>query len=475
MKKSHRLIARLRRLPVFATPLSGFFAAPFSMLCAALIVVSLTGCFADERVAGGDDFPNSIETLGKEGTAASTDSADWNAYEESPSTPPEVYDSAFVPDSAPEEGASAPAKVAVAPEGRVAPGLEIAGAVRSLISLSDPVTGLFRAIRVQTLVGIEARDTTWYRLQGILLTKRVVRMSGVVTYDAGRTERFSFEDADGDSILTPRAGFANLARVRFLVTYATGRVEERNFTIAAGSDLAFGTRADNVLRSLQTVHRIGNDTVYRLSLRPVGTDSIVFDPSRDSGRVDVEQMVSADGVRSTLTYRTVLFADSNRNRATRFHRTVETSSGVTETIALGKDSTLDFAPGDTGRVQIRFASTNVSDTLAEFLAEYRVVLSDTAGRFAGNRLMQIDREKTFRYGTASASRYRLTPISPIPNGGSTRTGSIQVRVDLRSGGWVELDGSATSDGILGIWEDSTGKSGTVRFGALGAIVPPTEP
>jgi hypothetical protein len=470
MKKPHLFFERLRGLPGFAAPLSGFFTA----ISAALIVFSLTGCFADERVAGGDDFPNSIETLGKEGTAASTDSADWNAYDEAPSTPPEVYDSAYVPDSAPEEYPASP-KVGVSFEGRIPPGLEIAGAIRSFLSVSDPVTGLFQAIRVQTLGGIEARDTTWYRLLNLTITKRVVRMSGIVSYPSGRTERFSFEDADGDSILTARAGSANLARVRFVVTDAQGRVEERMFTIAAGADRAFEKRADNVLRSLQTVHRLGNDTLYRLSLRPVGTDSVVYDPQRDSGRADVEQMVSALGVRSTLAYRTILFADSNRNRAVRFHRTVETASGVTETIALGRDSTPDFVAGDTGRVQIRFASTNVSDTLAESLSEYRVVLSDTAGRFAGNLLMQIDREKSFRYGTASSARYRLTPSSPVPDGGSTRTGSVQVRVELRGGGWVGLDGSSSPDGIFGIWEDSTGKSGTVRFGALGAIVLPTEP
>jgi hypothetical protein len=462
MRKPHAVFGSLRGLPVSATMVATMVAAMFALL--------LTGCFLDERTAGGDDFPNSVETLGKEGTAASTDSADWNAYDDAPSTPPEAYDSAYVPDSAPEEG-STPAKVAASSEGRVPPGLEIAGAVRSLISLSDPLTGLFRAIRVQTLAGIEARDTTWYRLPGLSLTKRVVRMSGVVTYASGRAERFSFDDADGDSLLTPSVGSANLARVRFVVTYVSGRVEEKAFTVGAGADLAFGTRADNVLRSLESVHRLGSDTLYRLSLRPVGSDSVVYDPVRDSGRVDVEHMVSADGVRTTLAYRTVLFPDSNRNRPVRFHRTVETASGVTETIALGRDSTPDFAPGDTGRVQIRFTSSNTADTLSESLSEYRIVLSDTAGRFEGNVLTQIDREKTLRYGEASAVRYRLTPSTPIPDGGSTRTGSVYLRVDLRSGGWVGLEGSSGPEGISGLWEDSTGKSGTVRFGALGAIIP----
>src|SRR6187401_158807 len=125
----------------------------------------LAGCFQDDRVAGGDDFPNSVETLGKEGAARSTDSADWNGYKEAPSTPPGMYDSTSVPDSAPEDSAGSQGKFGSTPDGRIPPGFEIAGAVRSVVSLFDPLTGLYRAARLQTIAGIEARDTTWYRLQ----------------------------------------------------------------------------------------------------------------------------------------------------------------------------------------------------------------------------------------------------------------------------------------------------------------------
>lgn len=433
----------------------------------------LAGCFQDERVAGGDDFPNSVETLGKGAAGETSDSTEWNAYREAPSTPPEVYDSTEVPDSAPEESAGSPGKAAVPPDGRIPPGREISGAVRNVVSAVDGATGLGRAVRVQTLAGIEARDTTWYRIQLLPPAKKVVRVSGVVTYATGRSERFSFEDADGDSLLPAQAGSANRVRVRFVVEYALGRVEERTFTIAAGPDLAFGSRGDNILYASQTVHRLGSDTLYSLRLRAANaspSDSAVYDPQRDSGRVEVEQTISTPGVRTTLSYRTVLFADSARNHAVRFRRVVTTARGVTETRLLGRDSLPDFAPGDTGRVRVVFASTVPSDTLESARFEYRVALSDTAGRHSGNRLLRVDREKSFRFGTATGLRYRLSPAAPVASGSFARAGGVDVRVDLRAGGWVGFTGTSAATGFSGTWTGSAGGGGTVHFDAAGNIV-----
>jgi hypothetical protein len=87
---------RLPGGPVFGTA---------AWLLAALLCASLLAACAQERVAGGDDFPNSVETLGKNGTADRNDSTEWNAYRSAPDTAPGMYDSTYVPDTIPRDEA----------------------------------------------------------------------------------------------------------------------------------------------------------------------------------------------------------------------------------------------------------------------------------------------------------------------------------------------------------------------------------
>jgi hypothetical protein len=439
--------------------LKGGFWAALVFACA----VALTGCFSDDKVAGGDDFPNSVEPLGKSSAEETSDTSSWNGHEEAPATPPESYDSTVVPDAPPEEDVGAGKRATSVETGgslRIQPGFEIAGSLRTFVSLFDSLTGLTRAVRVQTtLAGIEARDTTWYRVQLLPFARRTVRMSGIVTYAGGRAERFSFEDADGDSVLSPQTGSRNLARARFVVSLEAGRTEERTVVLSAGPDRLFATRGDNVLRSVETVLRADGDTLVHLKLSPVPGDSVVRDPQRDSTRVDVVHRIASDSVRVEQTYRAQVHADSARNRALRFRRVVTTAAGTTETVALGRDSLPDFAAGDTGFVKVTFTSTLSSDTLASAKATYRVVLSDTAGRHAGNRLLAVEREKLYRFGSVSKRFYRLTPSAPVPFGSFARSGDLKVRLDFRAGGWIEYLG--TSSG--------TGLTGTVNFTASGAI------
>jgi hypothetical protein len=250
--------------------------------------------------------------------------------------------------------------------------------------------------------------------------------------------------------------------------FSSGRREEETRTMNAGPDGDFNKAKDNALLALQKISMVGLDTLLSLVLSDVDGDGFLFNPLRDSSQVAIESKVSGSGTRTDLSYRINAFRDSSRSYAYRFRRVITTSAGVEETNALGRDSMQDFAPGDSGSVRVRFTSSVGTDTLASSDSRYAVKLSSTGGDAAGDRLLSVDREKTFNLGTVSGLRYTLKPAAPVPDGSFAGSGALFVRADLRAGGWVQLDGNAAAD-ISGTVTDSQGRNGTVHIRLDGTV------
>jgi hypothetical protein len=436
-------------------------------LLAAAAALTLAACFSDKSM-GGDDYPNSVEPLGKHAAQERGDSSEWNAYREAPSGAPGMYDTTPVPENpppqnAPKRGASA----WILPSLTAAIGAEIEGAVRTVQFGADTGAGVQRAVRLQVALAgaFTVADTTWYKLDGGVL--RILRITGTVSYQ-GDTRRTVIEDGDGDGYLSPRIGGANIANIRVTTVFASGRREERTTRASAGPDNDFNRTSDNALIALAKVSTQGLDTLLSLLLSDADGDGFLFNPMRDSSRIGIESRFAGSGSRTELSYRINAFADSSRNYAYRFRKVVRTAAGVEETNALGRDSLPDFAPGDSGSVRVRFTSTRSGDTLSFSESRYGVLLSSSTRNAAANRLIRVDREKTFTAGATSTLRYRLIPDAPVADGGRATVGALYIRTDLRAGGWVQLDGRADAD-LSGTVTDSEGRSGSVRFRLDGTV------
>jgi hypothetical protein len=459
------------------TPLRKLFAIAVTGGAALAALAFLAGCWGAERTAGGDDYPNSVSTLGRTAAEDQNDSTDWNTWRDAPGTPPGVYDSTHVPDSVPRQQDSGMARRAalgdlLADLAGFVPGLDLEGAVRTVDTLSPGAGGERRTVRVQATASFVIRDTTWSapRAGGGFELRRV---SGRLQLSGGGHRSFSFGDGDGDSVLSPRAGSANVARIRMEKADSTGRVEVVLMRVAAGADLDFNARGDNALLQSETLVLQGVDTLLSRVLKPADGGLVIYDPLRDSNRVEVEQAIRrADGSLEQEFYVSVVFADSGRNYPVRYRRVVTAAAGVTETTLLGRDSLPDFAPGDTGRVRSVFESSVSGDTLARSETEFRVRLSDSAGRPAGNRLLRVERHKLFRSGARAATRYLLRLAAPLPDGERPVAGEIELRVELRPSGWILFTGEAASSGFTGTWTNSQGRTGPASFDSLGGRVSP---
>jgi hypothetical protein len=428
----------------------------------------LAACFSDGSMHGGDDYPNSVEPMGKHAAQERGDSSEWNAYEDAPSTTPGMYDTAHIPENPPSQSAPKRGGTMISlPSLGVALGAEIQGAARSVQSGSDAEPGVLRSVRVQTVAlgAFSAVDTTWYKSDGA--GYRILRVAGSVSY--GGDMRYTvFEDGDGDGYLSPTLGGANVVKIRFTTLFASGKREEQTATMNAGPDGDFNKSRDNTLMAFAKTTVQGLDTLLSLVLSDVDGDGFIFNPMLDSSRVGIVSRVGGSDGRTDLYYRVNVFVDSARNYAYRYRKVVTTTTGILETNALGRDSLPDFAPGDSGSVRVRFTSTVSTDTLAVSESRYGVLLSANPGNASGNRLIQVDREKTFTAGSVSSLRYRLKPNAPVPSGSFASTGALFIRTDLRAGGWVQLTGQAAAD-ISGTVLDSEGRSGTVHIGFDGIV------
>ncbi len=439
-------------------------------LAALLLLAACTG----DRLAGGDDFPNSVTTLGRVAVEESAEPDDWNAWKRAPATPPGVYDSTRVPDAVPDGGGAVLALAAagdiLGQLGAVAPWLDISGALRTVDTLApEPGSGARRTVRVQSSDAFTARDTTW-SLPGAGGAE-VLRVSGRLDLAEGGHRAFAFEDDDGDGVLAARPGRPNIAKIR-LETAAAGRVEETFLRVAAGADLNFGARGDNALLELRVVVRAGADTLLSRVLRPADGGMAIYDPLSDSSRVEVEERKRLeDGSLEELFYESVVFADSARNYPARFRSVLTTGAGRLETTLLGRDSLAPFAFGDTGRVRKVFESSAAEDTLELSETVYHAMLGGSARSFSDNRLLRVERRRFFRHGDRSETLYRLDLDPPVPDGGEPAgPGALGMRIDFRQGGWIVFEGAASGRGYVGTWVNHQGRKGAAVFDSLGGYV-----
>ena len=477
----------MSRRAAFETPIRAL--ATLLAVPALLAALALSGCWlGSDQVAGGDDFPNSIQTIGRTAATESSDSTDWNVWKDAPATPPGVYDSTSVPTTPPDTTEDSgggkhdglarvtlSGDILLSPDDYV-PGADLPGTLRIVDTLA-PEQGHRRTVRVQSATSFTARYTTW-STQLPDGRSEVRRVSGRVELSGGGYRVFAFEDADGDSVLTPRAGSRNVARVRVVVVTPSGRVKETLTKVAAGPDLSFDGVADNRLLYALSVETSGKDTVLKSVLKAVEDDSVIYDPKRDSNRVQCERKILRDdGSVEEEFYESVVFPDSSKNYPKRFRKLLTTSQGVLETTLLGRDSLPDFAPGDTGRVRAVFSSSVATDTLESSESIYRVRLSDDSRMPGQNRLLNVDRTRTYRFGQITSLRYSLLPPAPLADGGRPRSGGLSLRLELRPSGWIDFMGTATVTGFTGTWTDSKGDTGVAHFDSAGGRrdTPPPPP
>jgi hypothetical protein len=450
----------------------------------ALLALALAACFGGEkpaRVAGGDDYPNGVEPLGKKSAAARSDSADWNGFDSLPKSAPGLYDTVQVPDSVPDTAGAgkAPPPPSYAGKRSAADTLPIGGLGEPLDTLVarviDTAKGTVEAVRTQVSDGgTKQVDSTLFvpadpaKPGSVAGVNQVVRR--IISPDSSQVDLWTFADADGDGLLTPRAGSANLARVEWR-SAAGGAVVVRTRVISAGADLDFNQRADNRLLKAAVATVIGGDTVSIVTLLDADGDSAVFDVAKAVNLVDfLEVRTSAAGPIAQVTRKVRIAAhpDSARNFPIGYgERRAFRDGSVLDLSARGLAADSVFRAGGEARwTETRFGAP--ADSVERASRAFAVRLGSVPGDFKAALLLGFTVEQSYRGGVRSfAFDFRCDP--PVADGRWVATGDVIASWVREDGERLVFAGEATASGLAGRLTGPDSSSASIRFGLDGSI------
>ena len=469
-------------------------ASLYRILCL-LAAALLLGCFEREKpvkVAGGDDFPNGIEPLGKKSAQVHGDSTDWNGFDSVPHSGPGLYDTVNVPDTVPDtskagKGSPSPKRAASASGSLPDTGL-VGGVTGKIPPLDTLVTRVLDTAKgIVEAVHTQAKDSGKIQVDSTVFVPAdpakpgalggVNQVARRITYpDSSRFDLLRFADADGDGFLSPRAGSANLALVEVTVALPGGILAKQTRRIAAGADLDFNARADNKLLSSQFLRTVGLDTLDLIKFLDADGDSVLIDFSKDTNLVDMieEHGFPAGGLISSVTRRVRIVVDSKdstRNYPILFaERRIFRDGSILDVSAKGLGADSAFRAGAEARwTETRFHA--ITDTVARSVRAYQVRLADAPGAFHGNVLLGFTVEEVYRKSPGSFY-FDFRCEAPVADGRWVGNGGVIAWLILDDGARVVFNGDAIPAGMKGQVTDRDGKSTAITFDLSGAIVRP---
>jgi len=401
-----------------------------------------SGPASGDQTAGGEDFPNTLNALGRSLAAGLDSSSSWNSLG-SASTSPGV---GALPDSQNFVAARAQA-------------LCVGDTTSNL--LSDGFTVIRKASCPQG--GGRLVDSLVIRASDSLIRILVHDSSGPL----GLVRRIDTYQAD-TGLGFHTKGWAG--RIRIGTIGMRGRwAAVSELVLDAGDDHDWDTPRDNSLwRGGSATIRGGTDTLDSWTVRswPSANSRIYERSSGDSGLALLErrQILSSGAIRRESGVLMAFRADS-LNYPRRFRARVERASDSwDEESVMGKQADSTFLPGDTARyLHLRRLG---SDSLRE---EIRVLTSPQPRDRSGDRLLSFSSTRWRSRNAEVEVRLLATASTPMRPGADFTDGAISLRVVRATGDTIGFEGVMSKGVATGRWKTPK-DSGTVAIGADGKVL-----
>ncbi len=405
---------------------------------AAFLCIALPGCFLqqeDDRRAGAEDFPNTLEPLGKAAASQVAAQSDWNEFDNIPITPTGISEaeSSFIEPVAPKQAALLKAAASQAET--------------LLWDLSDTARGLARKVRVKTGPGLLQReeDTLVYR------------------FDSG----FSQSEESGNLLLLrkgtlSRSGF--IKTWKFVNSDSVGLLDKGVIRLLYSPGSAFRLHVlDVVPDSAANPHDIGgfgfasygfwrgrgNDTSEAVSIHDLDGDGLLW--RGDSGEIRLVHVTYdlplGPVLKSTRKLKATLLRKGFVLRPHFYQEDRLEKDGKSVTFRLrGRGSDSLFSPGDTVNIDRMVVFDSTSDRISRADA-FVVVVSPTPRDDAGNRLLSYAAAWEWRNGVLASSRFTFKADAPASPLELRAQGNVQMTVTFADGNTGEVDGRFVADSI----------------------------
>lgn len=415
-----------------------------SILGGLLAIVLACGCTTSdpERTAGGEDFPNTLEALGRALAEGVDSSADWNGLGEASTAP----SSSVYPDST----------TAVA--GRLLENGCVEGSDAGLLLGG---WAWMRNTRCPADGGI-LRDSMVIRVSDSLIRLFVQDSTG----PTGLVRRLDiFRPDTGDGFR--QKGWAG--RVRVETIGIRGRWRTRaEIVLDAGPDLDWDTEADNRLWRGGHLTFRGTDTTdaWTVAPWPDSERPLWGVASGDSGSALLQRRQRlASGAVRTESSLLMAFRTDSLNYPLRFLSETVWSPGlwVIQSIT-GYQPDSSFRPGDTA-VYLRRRHAG-ADTLRE---EIRFVASPDPRDRGGDRLVGFRRTRFRALGSERFTLLEAVPTRPLTSGTPFTEGKVNLVVERADGERLTFVGDMSGGIATGRWT-SRSDSGSVVLDSDGRVL-----
>jgi hypothetical protein len=425
-----------------------------------------------DRVAGAEDFPNTLEPLGKVAASQVNVQAEWNEFDQ---VPTQVGGLAELDSTLQSEAVSE------------ALGKGAARAADVVVwDFSDTARGKVRRLFVHTGLGVQRDEDTM-----------------VFVYDE------AFRQRKSDSVtLLARKGRSqrinSLKQWRMVNEDSAGPLDKGWFASRNVNLTTQGFREYQVTVHLDSALPRWSDTTLRLdsllAMRGLALGEYLFVRGKASDTLEVVRVQDNDGdgrlarngsgkvvltrsvwdppfrpsvVRSLQRVKGLYVSESGRILPQFYSDLREERDGKTIVFRVrGSGSDSLYAPGDTVTVDKTVSFPEPKD-LAQRSDAYTVWVSDDSLAPAGNRLLKYVAAWKWRLGEIEESRLVFKSHAPVDGSTLRGDGTLSMDVSFRDGTHVSVDGDLSGTRIQGkVLNESGGKSRRFRvtWDVLGNLI-----
>lgn len=430
----------------------------------------LAACFKpdEQRTAGVDDFPNSVQARVSGFLEESKKSGDIAAV-------PSVTGEILV-----QPGFHVGAAKVGLPKASAA--TQAAGGLLSGLAKASADTACSGTLKFDTTIAAPTKTTVnsltlcvdAKLLDSIKGNETVLHGSSVTTFLNGRVESAEISDADGDGKLNPVAGKASKARM-ILTATESGITEKTILLVGPGPDNDFDTEKDNLVyeASWSKTGNAGKDTLGTAVYTDADGDGVAVDNAKPSTLdLDLYQKGPTpdhpDAVWSRVRMRLVTTYGVEAKEAKRVHFEMASADGrIQSADLLNKDRGQDFNMSDTLKahfLSIGSAATDTVDTMETFLT---MKVGKDLDDKSDDSVYAMDVRTVKKLGGEKSARFTFKSDRPIPSGLKPTSGTVSMKITYGDASTLEVDGRLSGSGLDVIVKNRDGKRQHVVWDPLG--------